>query len=86
MPLYGAELDRTTTAEGAYPLVLISYDIACSVYENAADVANVKAFLTYVASEEGQARSARADVAGSAPISAELRTKIQAAIDAISVK
>lgn len=80
------ELDRTTTAAGAYPIVLVSYDIACSVYENAADVANVKAFLTYVASEEGQARSAQADVAGSAPISADLRTKIQAAIDSISVK
>ena len=78
------ELDRTTTEAGAYPLVLISYQLACSTYEDASDAANVKAFLSYVASEDGQARAADPSVAGSAPISEELRTKVLAAIDSIS--
>lgn len=79
------DLDRSTSAEGAYPLVLISYSIACSTYDNQSDVDNVKAFLTYVASTEGQERAADPSVAGSAPISDALRTKVQAAIDGISL-
>jgi phosphate transport system substrate-binding protein len=78
------ELDRSTTAAGAYPLVLISYSIACSQYEDEAEAANVKAFLSYLASTEGQDVAAAADVAGSAPISDDLRTEVQAAIDSIS--
>ncbi len=78
------ELDRATTAAGAYPVVLISYSIACSVYDSEQDAANVKAFLTYVASEEGQARAADPSVAGSAPISGELRSAVEAAIASIS--
>lgn len=78
------ELDRTTTESGAYPLVLISYSIACTVYDDASDAANVKALFTYIASEEGQARAAEPSVAGSAPISAELRTEVQAILDGIS--
>lgn len=78
------ELDRTTTATGAYPLVLISYSLACATYADAGEAANVQAFLTYVASEEGQARAAEPAVAGSAPISDDLRARAQAAIDLIS--
>jgi phosphate transport system substrate-binding protein len=80
------ELDRTTTESGAYPIVLISYSIACGTYEEQADVDNVKAYLGYVASEEGQARAAEPDVAGSAPISEELRSEVQAALDSITVQ
>jgi phosphate transport system substrate-binding protein len=79
------ELDRTTTAAGAYPLVLISYSIACSTYDDQADADNVKAYLSYVASPEGQDRAADPSVAGSAPISDELRDKVLAAIDSIDV-
>lgn len=78
------ELDRATTADGAYPVVLISYSIACSVYDSEQDAANVKAFLTYVASDEGQTRAADPSVAGSAPISGALRTSVEAAIASIS--
>ena len=78
------EIDRTTTEAGAYPLVLISYSIACDTYDKAEDAANVKAYLTYVASEEGQARAAEPSVAGAAPISDALRTEVQAALDSIS--
>lgn len=78
------QLDRATTAEGAYPLVLLTYSIACSTYDNQADADNVKAYLSYVASPEGQERAADASVAGSAPISDDLRAEVQAAIDTIS--
>lgn len=78
------ELDRATTAEGAYPLVLISYSVACGTYADASEAANVQAFLTYAASEEGQARASEPSVAGSAPISETLRARVQAALDTIS--
>lgn len=79
------DIDRTTTTAGAYPLVLVSYSLACSTYDNQADADNVKAYLTYVASPEGQERAADPSVAGSAPISDELRAEVQAAIDQIGV-
>ncbi|MGO3814708.1 MAG: phosphate ABC transporter substrate-binding protein PstS, partial [Cellulosimicrobium funkei] len=77
------ELDRTTTEAGAYPLVLVSYAVACLNYEDEATGDLVKAFLTYVSSEEGQ--SASASAAGSAPISEDLRTDVHAAVEAITV-
>ncbi|WP_042438137.1 phosphate ABC transporter substrate-binding protein PstS [Sanguibacter keddieii] len=79
------ELDRTTTEAGAYPLVLISYSVACSQYDDASDAANVKAFFSYIASAEGQAVASDASVAGSAPISDTLREEVMAAVDAITV-
>ena len=66
------ELARDTTESGAYPIVLVSYHVVCKDYADAAQADLVKSFVGYVISEEGQAASAEA--AGSAPISAELRT------------
>lgn len=79
------ELERDTTESGTYPIVLISYMIACSTYDNEEDAANVAAYLSYIASPEGQDRAADPEVAGSAPISDDLRTRVQAAIDQIAV-
>lgn len=76
------ELERDTAASGVYPIVLISYTMACTQYEDAAEAALVKAFLTYVASEEGQ--QAASDAAGSAPISAEMRANVMAIVDSIA--
>lgn len=76
------ELDRTTTAAGAYPLVLVSYTLACTAYDDPADAELVKAFLTYVASEGGQATAA--ETAGSAPISAGLREQALPVLESIS--
>ncbi|WP_246169374.1 phosphate ABC transporter substrate-binding protein PstS [Actinotalea subterranea] len=76
------ELDRTTTEPGAYPLVLVSYSLACTEYESSEDATLVKAFYSYIASEEGQ--QAAAEAAGSAPISDELRTEALAVIEAIA--
>jgi phosphate transport system substrate-binding protein len=76
------ELERDTTAAGAYPIVLVSYSLACTQYADPADAALVKAFLTYVASPEGQ--QAAAGAAGSAPISDALRQEVMAVVDQIS--
>lgn len=79
-------LDRTTTAAGAYPLVLISYVIVHSDYADDAKAELVKAYLSYIASTEGQAAAAAAPAdggAGSAPISESLRAKILPVIDSI---
>ena len=75
------ELARDTTEAGTYPIVLVSYHIACADYEDDAQAELVKSYLSYVASEEGQ--QSAADNAGSAPISETLRTDVQAAIDSI---
>ena len=75
-------LERDTAADGVYPIVLISYTIACETYEDAADAELVKSYLTHVASTEGQAIAAES--AGSAPITDELRSQVMTAIDAIS--
>lgn len=78
---FAYDLARDTTQSGAYPIVLVSYNLACGTYSNAADGNVVKAFFTYIASKEGQ--QAAAQNAGSAPISDALRTQLQPAIDAI---
>lgn len=75
-------LDRTTTVPGAYPLVLVSYQIYCSGYDDADLVERVKTFGLYVISDEGQAASA--DAAKSAPIPAALAEQARAAIESIT--
>jgi len=69
------DLARDTTESGVYPIVLVSYHIVCSQYDDAETANKVKDFVTYVASEEGQQAAAAA--AGSAPISQDLRTQIE---------
>ncbi len=77
------KIDRTTTAEGAYPLFLTSYLIGCPSY--AADKVDlVKGFLNYVVSDQGQ--QSAADNAGSAPIPASFAEKAKKIIDSISSK
>ena len=65
----------------AYPIVLVSYEMACTAYDSADTAAIVKALLNYIVSSEGQ--DAAASNAGSAPISDQLRQQIQPAVDAI---
>lgn len=75
------ELERDTEASGTYPIVLVSYEMACTRYSSAQDAAVVQAFMDYLISPEGQ--QAAADAAGSAPISDTLRELVQPAVDAI---
>ncbi|WP_104181105.1 phosphate ABC transporter substrate-binding protein PstS [Arthrobacter sp. B0490] len=77
------ELERDTTESGAYPVVLVSYHVYCTSYDSQETVDLVKAFGSYVISEEGQAEAEAS--AGNAPLSATLSEKAQMAIDSIKV-
>lgn len=79
--VFAFDLDRRTEASGTYPIVLVSYLMACTSYGSASEAELVKGFVEYVISPEGQ--EAAAENAGSAPISASLRTKVEPAVEAI---
>lgn len=79
--MFPFKLDRKTEAEGTYPIVLVSYLLACTKYGSAEEAALTKAYLEYVISPEGQ--EAAAANAGSAPLSSTLTEKITPAIEAI---
>jgi phosphate transport system substrate-binding protein len=74
-------LDRKTADASHYPLVLVSYLIACQQYPDAATAGLVKAYLGHVSSPAGQQEAAVS--AGSAPLSSELAAKVAAAIATI---
>lgn len=76
------DIDRKTQEPGVYPIVLVSYQVACQTYEDAAQADLVKAWLSYVASTDGQA--AAAEGAGSAPLSGDFATRVQDAIESIT--
>lgn len=75
------DLDRTTTEAGAYPLVLVSYLLVCSEYQDAPTAEFVRAYASYIAGEVGQ--QAAAEGAGSAPLSAGTSEKVLASISGI---
>lgn len=79
------DLVRDGSVAGAYPVVLISYIVACTEYENASDAANVKGYLSYIASAEGQT-VATENKGGNAPISDKLRERVMAVVDTIGAK
>ncbi|TFD84581.1 phosphate ABC transporter substrate-binding protein PstS [Cryobacterium lactosi] len=75
------DVDRTSTTSGVYPLVLVSYLIACEEYPDTDQAELVSTYLGYVASPEGQA--AAAESAGSAPLSAEFSDRVLEAVGSI---
>ncbi|HVI35875.1 MAG TPA: extracellular solute-binding protein, partial [Gaiellales bacterium] len=78
------DVDRTTTESGAYPLVLVSYLIACPTYKDAKTADLVKGYTNYVVSSQGQAAAAKA--AGSAPLSSSLSGDATSAVQTIAAK
>jgi len=80
---FAIEVNRTPDSADTYPIALVSYHIVCLQYDSQDKVDLVKAFMTYVGSDEGQAASAES--AGSAPISPEVQAEIQNSIDQITV-
>ncbi|MEU4239225.1 phosphate ABC transporter substrate-binding protein PstS [Actinoplanes sp. NPDC026619] len=72
-------IDYATTTAGAYPIVLVTYEIACE--KGSSKAADIKAFLKYTSSSAGQ--SALSDL-GYAPLPASLQTKVAASVAAIS--
>ena len=79
---FAIEVNRATEGSGEYPVVLVSYHIGCVQYEEQETADNVKAFMQYVISEEGQ--QAAEENAGSAAISEALREQAQSAVEAIT--
>jgi phosphate transport system substrate-binding protein len=74
-------INRTTTDPSTYPITLASYAIACTSSDDQALTGIVAALFQYAVSPKGQ--DAAAGNAGSAPITDQLRSKIQPAVDAI---
>ncbi|GLY08020.1 MULTISPECIES: phosphate ABC transporter substrate-binding protein PstS [Actinoplanes] len=73
------ELDYNTSTAGAYPIVLVTYEIACS--KGSAKAKEIQSFLKYTSSTAGQ--TALAEL-GYAPLPETLRTKVEASVAAIS--
>jgi phosphate transport system substrate-binding protein len=79
---FAFDLARDTAAAGTYPIVLVSYQIACAKYADPAQANLVKGFLTYTTSADGQQAAAQA--AGSAPLSDALRSQITPVVTGIT--
>jgi phosphate transport system substrate-binding protein len=75
------ELDYATQTAGAYPIDLVTYEIACSKGLAADKAEGVKKFLTYFSSPETQTSL---EEIGYAPLPAEVQTKVATAVEALS--
>ncbi|WP_214323578.1 phosphate ABC transporter substrate-binding protein PstS [Nonomuraea sediminis] len=74
-------IDYATKTAGAYPIVLVTYEITCEKGLPADQAKLVKDFLTYTSSDEGQASLKGL---GYAPLTGDLLTKVRTAVAAIS--
>jgi phosphate transport system substrate-binding protein len=74
------DLKYTENAEGAYPALLVTYEIVCSKGLAADKTAIVKDFLTFFSSAETQGSL---EELGYAPLPDELLTKVKASVAAI---
>jgi phosphate transport system substrate-binding protein len=75
------ELDYATKAEGAYPIVLVTYEIACDKGNKPETLDSMKSFLTYTASEDGQKILTEKSYA---PIPTEIADKVRRTIPTLS--
>ena len=78
------DLDHTTEDDSAYPIVLVSYMLACQQYDDQETADLVKGYLSYIVSPEGQETAA--ENAGSAPLSSTLADEALDHIEAITTK
>jgi phosphate transport system substrate-binding protein len=75
------ELDYATKTAGAYPIDLVTYEIACSKGLAADKAAAVKKFLTFFSSADTQSSL---EELGYAPLPQEVQTKVAAAVEALA--
>jgi phosphate transport system substrate-binding protein len=75
-------LDYATKTAGAYPIVLVTYEITCQKGLPSDQLALTKSFLTYTASSAGQSKLNAQS--GYAPLPPDLDQKVQASVAAIS--
>ncbi|MFE4367340.1 phosphate ABC transporter substrate-binding protein PstS [Streptomyces sp. NPDC056835] len=74
-------LDYTTKAEGAYPLLHVTYEIVCDKGNKPGTLGTVKSFLSYTAGEEGQRTIS--DL-GYAPLPSTLAAKVRESVRTIA--
>ena len=75
------KLDYATKESGAYPIVLVTYEITCLKGLKSDQVPFVKSFLTYASSSDGQGELTQL---GYAPLPSSLQTKVSAVVAKIS--
>lgn len=75
------KLDYSTKASGAYPILLITYEITCLSGLPADQATLTKSFLTYISSAAGQAKLT---ALGYAPLPAGIQSKVQAVVAKMS--
>ncbi|GAA3899929.1 phosphate ABC transporter substrate-binding protein PstS [Streptomyces lacrimifluminis] len=78
MPL---RFDYRTSVAGAYPIVLVSYEIVCDRGNRAETLPALKSFLTYVASNEGQQSLAEL---GCAPLPESVAAEVRRVVGDLS--
>jgi len=74
-------IDYNTTASGAYPIVLVTYEIVCEKGNSSTALPLLKSFLTYTASTTGQASVTKL---GYAPLPDSVRTKVASTVSNLS--
>ena len=74
------KIDYATKTPGAYPIILVTYEIVCTKYSDSKKGSLVKAFLEYTS---GAGQDSLAGL-GYAPLPADLLTKVKASIATVS--
>jgi phosphate transport system substrate-binding protein len=75
------KLDYATKVAGAYPIILVTYEITCEKGLAADQAKLVKGFLTYTSGSEGQGKLT---ALGYAPLPASIQSKVAAVVAKIS--
>ncbi|WP_285830517.1 phosphate ABC transporter substrate-binding protein PstS [Streptomyces meridianus] len=75
------DLNYATKAEGAYPLMLVTYEIACDKGNKPESLDAVKSFLNYTASDFGQEVLVKE---GYAPLPPEIAKKVRETVPTLS--
>ncbi|MCX5247072.1 phosphate ABC transporter substrate-binding protein PstS [Streptomyces sp. NBC_00201] len=75
------QLNYATKADGAYPITLVTYEIACDKGNKADTLPATKALLRYIASEDGQGLLTNLKYA---PIPADIISKVRTTIEGLS--
>jgi len=74
-------IDYNTKEPGAYPIVLVTYEIVCEKGNTSTALGLVKSFLTYAASTDGQTAATKV---GYAPLPDSVRTKVASTVGNLS--
>ncbi|HEY7859065.1 MAG TPA: phosphate ABC transporter substrate-binding protein PstS [Candidatus Nanopelagicales bacterium] len=74
-------IDYKTATPDAYPVVLVTYEIACQSGNDSSTLSLLKGFLTYTSGDSGQAQLS---TSGYVPISGDLLTKVRSAVSSLS--